>query len=102
MWAFSSASNEEIVKRFNDICSGIKVVEKSKLSLLGAPIFLDAVQAILKPKLENLQLMVSRLKEIDSHEALFLLRHCFGIPKLTHHLRSSPCFLIPEILEHFN
>ena len=46
--------------------------------------------------------MVSRLKEIDSHEALFLLRHCFGIPKLTHHLRSSPCFLIPEVLEHFN
>ena len=56
----------------------------------------------MKPKDENLKLMVSRLKQIESHKALFLLRHCFGMPKLTYFLRSSPCFLMPNILEEFN
>ena len=81
IWSFSSAPNEDIVKRFKDLYNGIKVVEKSKLTLLGAPIFKDSVSSVLKPKIENLKLMVSRLKEIDSHEALFLLSHCFGMPK---------------------
>ena len=39
---------------------------------------------------------------IDSHEALFLLSHCFGIPKLIYFLRSSPCFMSPDILEEFD
>ena len=102
IWSFPSASNEDIVKQFNDLYNGIRVTEKSKLSLLGAPIFTSAVQSVLKPKIENLKLMVSRLKQIDSHEALFLLSHCFGIPKLIYFLRSSPCFMSPEILEEFD
>ena len=102
IWYFSSVSREDIVKRFKDLYNGIKVVDKSKLTLLGAPIFKDSVKSVLNPKIENLELMVSRLKEIDSHEALFLLSHCFGIPKFTYFLSSLPCFLIPEILEDFD
>ena len=70
--------------------------------LLGAPLFQEAVEYSLTPKLKNLELMISRLKEIDNHEALFLLRHCFAIPKVTYYLRSAPCFLVPSILEDFD
>ena len=45
IWSFPSASNEDIVKQFNDLYNGIRVIEKSKLSLLGAPIFTSAVQS---------------------------------------------------------
>ena len=41
--------------------------------LLDFPIFPDAIKSVLQPKLENLELMVSRLKMIDNHEMLFLL-----------------------------
>ena len=56
----------------------IKVVERNELKLLGAPIFPEAIESVLEPKIENLALMTDRLKQIDSHEAMFLLRHCYG------------------------
>ena len=36
--------------------------------------------------------MTERLMEIDPHDAFFLLKHSFSIPKLTYLLRSAPCF----------
>ena len=46
--------------------------------------------------------MVSRLEQIDSHQALFLLRNCFSMPKFTYFLRSSPCFMNMSILEKYD
>ena len=63
---------------FNSIMNGIKVVERNELKLLGAPIFPEAIESVLEPKIENLALMTDRLKQIDPHEAMFLLRHCYG------------------------
>ena len=52
--------------------------------------------------MEELALMTDRLKQLDSHDALFLLKHCLAIPKMTYILRSSPCFKQPEILEQYD
>ena len=46
--------------------------------------------------------MTDRLTEIDAHEALFLLRHCFSIPKMTYVLRTSPCFMENLILKNYD
>ena len=81
---------------------GVKLQNKNNLTLLGSPIFPEAIESILEPKLENLILMATRLKEIDAHDALFLLRNCFSMPKLTYHLRTSPCFLKNEILAKYD
>ena len=81
------------LEKFNNLTPGMKLLNKNNLTLLGAPIFPEAIESILKPKLENLVLMVNRLEEIDAHDALFLLRNCFSMPKLTYNLRTSPCFL---------
>ena len=83
---------------FNRIMQGIKVLPKSELKLLGAPVYVDSVENVLGEKIENLELMVKRLEQIDPHEALFLLRHCFGMPKLTYFLRTAPCFMKPDVL----
>ena len=46
--------------------------------------------------------MVSRLKQIDNHEALYLLRNCFSIPKLNYLVRTAPCFLEAEELHKYD
>ena len=69
------------------------LLQDKDLTLLGAPILQDAIESTLTAKLKSLDLMIERLIEIDAHEALFLLRHCFSIPKLTYLLRNAPCFL---------
>ena len=53
IWSFSSVPREDIVKRIKDLYNGIKVVEKSNLTWLGAPIFKDSVKSVLNPKIEK-------------------------------------------------
>ena len=66
IWSSSSASDmSSTFKCFNDLCNGIRILNKSELTLLGAPIFPEAVEPNLKPKIENLRLMASRLKMIE-------------------------------------
>ena len=86
----------------NTLTPGVKLLAKNNLTLLGAPIFPEAIESIMKPKLEKLILMAKRLKEIDAHDALFLLRNCLrNMPQLTYNLRISPCILKSVILKKY-
>jgi hypothetical protein len=87
---------------FRRITPGVVLVDKANLTLLGAPIYPEGIEAVLESKMENLELMASRLGKIDRHSALYLLKNCFAMPKLTYFLRSSPCFLKPTILERYD
>jgi hypothetical protein len=99
---FHFALRRAALDEFNNLTPGVKLLTKNNLTLLGAPIFPEAIESILQPKLEKLILMANRLKEIDAHDALFLLRNCFSMPKLTYNLRTSPCFLKSEILNKYD
>ena len=56
---------------------------------------------VLENKLQDLKRMGEKLNNIDSHDALYLLKNCFAIPKLTYFLRSAPCYE-SEILELYD
>ena len=58
--------------KFNNLTPGVKLLDKKNLTLLGAPVFPEAIEKMLEPKLEKLSLMANRLKEIDAHDALFV------------------------------
>ena len=77
----------------------VKLLNNENLTLLGSPVLPEAIKSVLITKLENLKLMVERITQIDAHEALFLLRNCFSIPKLTYFLRTAPCFEKIDILQ---
>ena len=40
-----------------------------------------------------------RLRILPHHQALFLLKTCFGFPKFTHALRSTPCWHSPSLAQ---
>lgn len=90
------------LEAFQSLTEGVKLVEKEDLMLLGAPIFPEALGSVLESKLDNLELMAQRLKEIDSHTALFLLKNCFAMPKLTYLLRASPSFIKNDVLNRYD
>ena len=61
-------------------------------TLLGAPLVVgSALDSMLAERCEELSRAVERLKLIDSHDALILLRSSFSAPKIQHLLRCSPC-----------
>ena len=92
----------EVLDKFNQLTPGIKLIKDEDLTLLGAPINIEGISKVLKPKLESLELMCSRLVDLDRHEATFLLKNAFNIPKLNYFLRTAPCFLENETLELFD
>jgi hypothetical protein len=93
---------DEVLDQFNQLTPGIKLIKEEDLTLLGAPINIEGISKVLKPKLESLELMCSRLVDLDRHEATFLLKNAFNIPKLNYFLRTAPCFLENETLEMFD
>ena len=90
-----------IEREIREIAPHIKIINPNSVTLLGSPIAEDQIDPILEKKLEDLKLMASRLSQIDSHEALFLLRNCFAIPKLLYILRTAPTYASP-VLEKYN
>ena len=81
---------------------GIRLIQKEDLTLLDAAVLPEAIENMLIAKREKLILMSQRLLEIDKHDALFLLKNCYSIPKLTYVLRTVPCFTRPDILQTYD
>ena len=47
---------------------------------------------ILTKKLTEFQRLANRLKLLTAHDAFFLLKNCFSLPKLQYILRCAPCY----------
>ena len=77
-------------------------MESHELLLLGAPILDQSMEEVLMSKLEDLNRMAERLLTVDSHDALFLLKSCFSIPKLTYFIRSAPTFKAMDVLKLYD
>ena len=97
--------NQNVYEKFCNASPGqvnLKLLQAKDLTLLGSPILPEAIESVLKTKLDSLKLMAERLSTIDAHDALFLLRNCFSMPKLTYFLRTAPCFLNKAILQEYD
>lgn len=93
--------NHEIYNKLNEIAPGITLKEGEK-TLLGAPLTNDGISGEIRAKMNKLNLMVDRLKKMNSHQSFFLLRNSLLIPKLTYLLRSTPCWRSINDLQDYN
>ena len=75
------------------VCPTIRIVSSSDLTLLGAPVGSDAAPTVLNEKLQALKRLCMRLNLILPHQAFFLLKNAFALPRLMYFLRSGSCFL---------
>lgn len=72
----------EIIDAFKEVTPNIKILNESELSLLGSPRTELAADSILASKIRMYQLLSDRLKQIQHHAALFLLKNCMAIPMI--------------------
>lgn len=99
---FCSEVDNDVVSNFNDVCPGISVVTSENLTLLGAPIFDEGFATVADKIFNKLKLMFARLKQLNSHTSYCLLKNCFGIPKLTYLIRTSPAWKFKNFSNHFD
>ena len=95
-------ADQTTLERFTELLPEVKIMDEEKLILLGAPILETSMEVVLRNKLQDLQLMVERLKLLDAHDAWFLLKHCLAIPRIMYTLRCSPCYQQRKVLEEYD
>lgn len=64
---------------------------KEAVLMVGLPTLLPVICSILRSKLLQLEPLMVRLKVVNSHQTLFLLRNCFTVPKLLYTLHRASC-----------
>lgn len=87
---------------FRAVLPEIKVVQRSVLSLLGAPLDQNSIPGTLLEKKESLDRMTTKLELLERHQAFVLLKNVFAIPKLQYILRASPAYLCMNELSAFD
>jgi hypothetical protein len=90
------------ISQFQKVAPGISLVRKDELTLLGAPLTIEAISNSLEKKTETLTRLCSRLELIPSHCAFFLMKHSLAIPKLVYLLRCSPTWECMDRLQDFD
>lgn len=98
----SDVIDQRIVSKFEDICPGICIITKEDLNLLGSPIFEEGFGKFSAKIFEKLKIMFERLKILNSHTSLFILRNCLAIPKLIYLIRTSPAWKFETFLDSFD
>lgn len=94
-------NDPEVVARIREVAPNIIYVPVEETVFLGAPIGTEvAVSRVLAKKLDDLRRLQQRITKLSAHDAFFLLKNCFSLPKLLYTLRSSPCFLNLLLLEY--
>ena len=97
-----SSNQQQVLDNFKALAPNIKVLSEETLTLLGAPVLPESENHVLQKKLDDLARMSGRLEELDVHDALFLLKNCFSIPRLTYFLRCAPCYRNKEMLQQYD
>jgi hypothetical protein len=78
--------------------SGLDFVIRSseEATLLGSPIHSDGVDQAMAARCDQLGSVLPRLSKMAAHEAFYLLKSCFALPRLMYLLRTAPCGSSPE------
>ena len=83
------ATRDSILSHF----PSLRDTPPERATLLGSPIGgIEAIEIILQQKMTNLEKLGERLKVLQAHDALCLLRNAFSLPKLLYTLRTAPCY----------
>jgi hypothetical protein len=80
--------------------AGLNFMERSvdESVLLGSPLSLAGVDTALSQSRTQLERVRTRLLKLSAHEAFFLLKNCFAIPRLQFLLRTAPCCFSEEVV----
>jgi hypothetical protein len=94
--------DQESVSAITELLPGIKILGAADSTLLGAPLTEEALNDALSQKIDQIELIVNRLPKLSAHTALFLLKNCLSMPKMTYLLRCSPMFKVSSLLGQFD
>ena len=98
----ASGANPDTIEKLHQLIQGATVLAEDQQTVLGAPLTAAATESSLSEKREDLMRMIQRLKKLDAHSVLYLLRNSLWLPKLQYLLRAAPIFQHPLLLKQLD
>jgi len=85
-----------------NILPSVTHVDQLDAIVLGLPVGGDVIiDNVLHCKLKEFWRLTERLKNINTQDALYFLKNCFGFSTLVYTLRSVPCY-DSQIINQYN
>ena len=100
--SFPSKSQAQAITEFSILAPNIRIISRDNLSILGSPLLETGVPSLFKKLLEKFNILASNITHINPHMALYILRHCFWIPKLNYYMRCCPFWKFFSFCESFD
>jgi len=94
----SADEQDHMYAEISGLLPGIKKVDEASFELLGTPIFESGLESMFSSKIESMRLMCNRLKLMDVHPALCILKKSLSACRFSYLLRASEAFLLPSKL----
>ncbi|CAE1272225.1 unnamed protein product [Acanthosepion pharaonis] len=99
---YSADDFESAIRDNRLILEDIKITPKEELHILCSAVFPMAIRECLDTKHVILTRMTEKLKLIDAHSALFLLKNSSSLPRFLYTFRSAPCYLKQDFLNEID
>lgn len=100
--SLSSKLHNETRTDFNKLAPNIRIISAKDLSFLGAPLLETEMPFFFKSLLDKFKLLTNNIVNINPHMALYILRHCFWIPKFNYYMRCCPLWKFDTLCDSFD
>ena len=91
----AGTSQASALTAIRQVMPGIVETDRNNLNLLGSPLEPEGLDDSIAQCARKVELMCDRVKQLDSHWALFFLTKYASAPRFNHLLRTSPAYLLP-------
>ena len=98
----SGTSQAAALAAIRRVMPGIEETPSNNLTLLGSPLEPEGLDDSIARCGGKVELMCDRVKQLDSHWALFFLSKYASAPRFNHLLRTSPAYLLPAGLHRMD
>ena len=88
--------------RVRQLLPDIREVAIGELTLLGSPLGENALEPSIAAYSAKVDLICSRIKELDAHWALFFLTRYVAAPRLNYVMRTSPLYQCSSSLQRID
>lgn len=92
----------EAIQKFRDLFPGIQEMNPDNAFLLGSPLTDQSAIVCMNQKIDDLEHLTEKLKNINVHSAFYLLKISISTPRLIFFLRGNPMWRNTHGLERYD
>ena len=93
---FDQSERLRITALFHAVLPSVRIIDETNFELLGSAVLEETIPDLISKKAAQISALCSKLRFMDPPSSLFLLSHCFLVPKITHRALANRFGFLPN------